>query len=453
MNNLSKCDAIVESKHSFWSLPDFFSQVLGDLITKHYPDTRCRIYPPETVVLGLMHRARTGDSIAKTVSYLNSLRIANSLPTASANPASFWEGVKRTPRGFLQDLMVTVAKKTQAALPPHYLWKGLRVKAIDGTTITMNDTPANQLAFPQVGGQKKGVGFPIARLVILQNLMTGMVDAMEFGPYQGKGTGEMSLAKPIIESLEDKDLLIGDRYYPSYFMMAKLMKRKIHGVFQIQGARHYDFRTGEKQGELDHIVHWKRPSKPLAMILEEFNQIPQEIKIRELDVTQDVGARNRIILVTTLHDPKTHTKTDLANLYKRRWEIESCLKNLKDEMGMHHIKENSPKLVEIAILSHLIAHNQIQWFRLSVAAVKKKPVREVSFKATINTLTYNATNIMSATTLDQLNKVRQAMVSQIVQVKVKYRPGRWEPRAVKKRPKPHAKLVEARSEYKKKRVA
>jgi len=99
-------------------------------------------------------------------------------------------------------------------------WKvyGREVKSVDGTTVKMADTEANQQAFPQHGNQKEGAGFPIARVVIVVSLTVGTVVDYAVGAHKGKGTGEQSLFRSINDSIVKNDILLGDRYYPSFFL-------------------------------------------------------------------------------------------------------------------------------------------------------------------------------------------------------------------------------------------
>ena len=222
---------------------------------------------------------------------------------------------KKLSSKIFQEPAINLAKKTSQLIPKPMLWKGFSLHAIDGSTVTLDDTDANQEKFPQHSNQKEGVGFPIIRMVILQCLTTGMIECANYGSFKGKETGEMALARPLINELTHGDLLLGDRYFPSFFTMIQLEKNGIEGIFQMHGARDYDFRLGEKLGDLDHIVYWYKPNKPSWMSQDEYDSYPDKIKVRELDVTTETNSEERIILVTTLHNSSKHTKKELSDLY------------------------------------------------------------------------------------------------------------------------------------------
>lgn len=125
----------------------------------------------------------------------------------------------------------------------------------------MPDTPENQEAYPQPEGQKPGVGFPIARLVAIISLSCGAVLDVAIGPYQGKETGEHALLRRILDSISAGDIILGDRYYCSYFLIAILQWLGADSVFQIHGSRKSDFRRVKRLGKKDHIVIYEKPKQ------------------------------------------------------------------------------------------------------------------------------------------------------------------------------------------------
>jgi len=145
----------------------------------------------------------------------------------------------------------------------------------------MADTQANQANYPQHGNQKKGCGFPMLRLLAVMSLSTGTVVDYATGAYKGKGTGEQSLLREIFSCIENDDIVLGDRYFPSFFLMADLKNIGADGIFRGQAQRHYDFRTGDRLGKHDHIAIWKRPKKPEWMSQEQYDAYPNLMQVRE----------------------------------------------------------------------------------------------------------------------------------------------------------------------------
>lgn len=191
----------------------------------------------------------------------------------------------------------------------------------------MPDTKANQKAFPQHSNQKKGAGFPLARIMVVMSLTVGTVIDYAVGAYKGKGTGESSLLRSIFDCIEAGDIALGDRYFPNFFVMADLKKIGADGIFRGQGQRHYDFRTGERLGKNDHIVNWRKPQKPEWMSQKEYDAYPDEMRIREFKVA------GKVYVTTFLNDKKYHKK-ELAKIYEMRWHVEINLKSIKAIMNM-----------------------------------------------------------------------------------------------------------------------
>lgn len=452
MDKLHEKISFENLKLTDFPIPDFFSESLPDFVSKHLPEHRNRLYPPELTISGALFQAINNTSMNDAVAHLNSQRIANGQQPASNNTASYSDAKKKLPTEIFQESALNVAKKTTEFITEPFCWKGFKLYAIDGSTFTMDDTSANQKNFPQHKNQKKGAGFPIARIVVLESLSTGMIVGANYGSYKGKNTGEMTLSRPLIATLEGGDLLLGDRYYPSFFTMASLQKQGIEGVFQIQGSRNYDFRLGEKLGDLDHIVCWDKPQRPKWMSEDEYNLYPDQIRIREVDVTAETASNEQIVLVTTLIDSVKYPKQALADLYKRRWEIETALKEIKDSMGMHHINAKTPESVKQTVWSYFLAYNLLKWYMLNIAMIAEIKLKEISLANTIYVLIANFLNIVSADK-DSISFVRAGIVIQILSKRVPHRPGRFEPRKVKRRPKPHKRLNECRKKWKEKRAA
>jgi hypothetical protein len=425
----------------------FLSKQLGEIIANEVPRCRERIYTPEVTLFGMIYEALDpNSSLRKTVIRNNADRISMGKDLASINTAAYSKARSRLPIELITQATKQAATDSQKEAPNDWKWNDMDVMAIDGSTVTANDTPENQKAFPQHGKQIDGVGFPILRLVILQSLTTGMIHDLSFGAYKGKKTGEMALARNIIDSLTPNSLLLGDRYYPSYFLICELSKKGINGLFQSHAARSIDFRTGENLGSLDHISYWKRPLRPSWMTIEEYNSYPDSIKIREVDITEEVGTQDKFIVVTTLLDNKIFSKHDLSDLYLKRWGIELALRNLKDSMGMHHLNVQTPEMIEKTLWSYITAFNTVRWYMANAALFGNTRPENISYSATYNIVDANKANLLNTTGAKQ-REILASMFYQMITVKVGNRPGRSEPRAVKKRRKPHKLLSKPRKDY------
>src|SRR5713226_5273708 len=180
----------------------------------------------------------------------------------SDNTGAYCRARAKLPLAVIHRLASTVADGCEQKLPSHCLWKGRHVYLVDGTTASMPDTVTNQAAYPQAKTQGEGLGFPIVRLVVLLSLATGMLKDMALGPYAGKETGETALLRELLDRFQPGDVLLADRYYCSYFMIALLMELGIDFVARLHQRRDADFRRGQRLGRGDHLITWTRPAKP-----------------------------------------------------------------------------------------------------------------------------------------------------------------------------------------------
>lgn len=285
------------------------------------------------------------------------------------------------------------------------------------------------------------------RLVALVSLSTGVVLDCAFGSYSGKQTGEHALAREILPNLEKGEVLLGDKYYPSYFLLATLQSLGVDGVFPAHQARHIDFRTGKRLGKKDHLVSWQKPRCPKWMTTEQYESFPDNITIREVQVEQTKpGMRTQtLVLVSTFLDSKSVTKSELSALYDQRWFVETTLKYIKDIMGLDILHSKSPAMVRKEIWSTLLAYNLIRQVMLESAIKHNTTPRQLSFKLALQTL---ATFELSGA-LFVNGEINPRILAIIAHRKVGNRPRRSEPRLSKRRKKAFPRLQKSRQEYKK----
>jgi hypothetical protein len=224
----------------------------------------------------------------------------------------------------LHALSVEIAAEVEQQAEPAWLWKGLHAKLVDGFTFTMPDTPANQAAYPQHTAQKPGLGFPIARACAIVSLATACLLDLAVGPYSGKETGETALLRSLLGSFSAGDLLVADRCYCSFLMIALLGQRKIDVCARLHQKRHADFRRGRRLGPDDHLITWTRPPRPEWMDEATYAAIPDTLKLREMRYCiAEPGRRVQVLtVVTTLLDANAYTRQDIAALYGFRWNSE-----------------------------------------------------------------------------------------------------------------------------------
>ena len=320
------------------------------------------------------------------------------------------------------------------------------MKLVDGSTVSMPDTPENQAAYPQPRSQKAGVGFPIARLVAIISCSTGALLDLTLGSYRGKGTGEHGLLRELMGNFQSGDIFLGDAYYCSFFLIALLMRMGVDAVFPMHGARDCDFRRGIRLGKKDHRVEWLKPQRPQWMDQETYDSFPARIVVREAEVSLDRnGFRSEPrVLVTTFLNSRQVSKQDLARLYDFRWLCEIDLRAIKQTMRMDILRGKTPEMVLKEIWVHLLAYNLIRKVMVQAAHQHHKNPRQLSFKLALQCIeAFRQSGLLAGGNPHAFEYLLRAIASK----EVGNRPGRWEPRAVKRRPKPFPRLRQRRSCY------
>lgn len=443
-------ESVISELKESQNLP--FSEVLSmEEIREHLQilGGRERIFTPEVSLYAFLSQVMDDDQSQQgAVARVIAAKLAENQTPPSANTSAYSQARSKLPEAGLEKLASTVATKLANNTPDSWLWKGkLQIKIVDGTTLSMPDTPENQQEYPQSKSQQVGVGFPIMRAVALIDYAGGAVLDLAMGAYQGKKTGEHALFRELMDSLQTHDVLLGDCYYPSYFLMATLLESGISGVFPAHASRKQDFRCGQRLGQKDHIVSWIRPSKPTWMTAAEYNAFPKEIKVREVEIQMKRnGCRAKArVLVTTFLDHKDVTKADLIELYGCRWFVEISLNSIKSTMHMDILRGKTPSMVHKEIWVHLLAYNLIRKIMAQAALAHDRLPCTLSFKLALQSIRI----FMQAGLLAQDNpQLFKQLLKMIVHKQIANRPGRKEPRCRKRRPKAFPLLKKARGLYK-----
>lgn len=353
----------------------------------------------------------------------------------------------KLPAPILRRLTVQVADGCEQHVPDEWLWKGRHVHLVDGSTISMPDTPANQAEYPQPTTQEPGLGFPMARLVVLLSLATAMVKDLAIGPYAGKETGETALLRELLERFKSGDIMLADRYFCSYFMMALLLERGVDLVARLHQARTADFRRGTRLGPGDHLVEWQRPAKPEWMDQETYDRMPASIRVREVEVqVHQPGFRvDTFVVVTTLTDADQYSRDDLAELYHQRWLAELDIRTIKCTLGLDVLRCRSPEMVRRELWTGLLAYNLIRQTMLQAALQAGRSPRQLSFTAALQKIAASWTTILVCQDATVLLLI-EIHLGDLATHRVGDRPDRVEPRAKKRRPKPHRLLTQPRQQ-------
>jgi len=390
------------------------------------PEHRERLYPPTVTLAMFMRQVLEADgSCQKAVNGWAAQRAADGLSACSVRTGGYCRARQRLPVEMVSALTRQTGQLLSQKALRQWSWRGRAVKLVDGTGLSMPDTPQNQAAYPQPSSQACGVGYPLARLVMVICLATGAALDTAIGPHQGKGSGELGLVRSLLDGFTQGDVMLADALYCNYFLIATLMAQGVDVLFEQNGSRITDFRRGQSLGTRDHIVRWPKPAtRPDWMTPEQYAAAPEEITLREVKVGHQV-------LVTTLLDHRRVSKADLSALYARRWNVELDLRNLKTTTGLDVLSCQTPQMNDKQLWVHLLAYNVIRLLMAQAACDANVDPRSLSFKHTVQLWSeWTVRGLCSATD-------RQRLFASIAQCEVGHRPGRIEPRMRKRRPKPY----------------
>lgn len=350
----------------------------------------------------------------------------------------------------LHELSNEVAEELDQAADASWLWKDrYHAKLIDGFTFTMPDTPKNQAKYPQQKAQKPGVGLPIARAVAILSLATACVMDLAMGPYKGKETGETALLRAMFGSLSSGDIAVMDRYYCSFMMIALLLNQGTQVCTRKHQKRHSDFRRGRRLGKYDHVIVWTRPQRPTWMDLETYSQIPETLELREIRFSiVERGRRTKTIdVITTLLDAEEYSKEDIATLYGFRWNSELDIRSIKSNLNLGHVRCKSPEMVHREVWTTILGYNLIRTTAAGAALLHNKQPRQISFTSTCQYVLASWMQL-SAGLVDSssLKDYLLLMLKQIASCEVGNRPGRLEPRVLKRRRHGYKLMQKSRNE-------
>jgi hypothetical protein len=443
MSKTSPIHARVQHYAAHGSAVDFFNALtapgLLDTLDAHLPAHRERLFPPtETLSMFLAQALSADGSCRWTVDQAATFRVLADLPCCSTATGGYCRARARLPLALIQQLTRETAESFEAQTPAHWHSAGRRVRVVDGTTLSLPDTPANQARYPQPRSQQPGLGFPICRVVAAFNLADGALDDAAIGGYRGKGAHEQTLLRELLDRFAPDDILLGDALFSTYFLLADLAERGIDGVFEQHGARRRstDFRRGQKLGPRDHRIILTKPrKKPDWMSAEDYEAAADHLTVRELAV----GGK---VLVTTLIDPQQWPKHALQRLYQQRWDIEINLRHIKTTLGMDTLRCKTPDMAEKEVWVHLLAYNLIRGLMADSARYADVLPRQLSFKHTVQL--WESWRIQAR--LISTDAPVDGLLELIAQHRVANRSGRIEPRAVKRRPKPFPLLSVPRAE-------
>jgi hypothetical protein len=436
-----------------------FSQ-LGECFAKFIPDqflhqaesgllSRRRIFSKKNIFWAFFSQVLDADGgCQEVVRKFHAYAACKSKPLPSSSTGAYCQARMKFDLSSLQSIFRHLSQRLQATAIPELL-NGRRVIVVDGTGVSMPDTKANQQVWPQQRNQKPGCGFPQAAICACFNLHNGALLSYELG---NKKSHELPLLRKQWDTFKAEDVFLADKLFCSYFDISGLKNRGVDSIIPLSRRMPVsETEAVKKLGDNDLLIRWKKPvrSKASSYSQEDWEALPDTLLLRQIKVSvNQAGFRvTSFYIITTLLDAVEYPASEIAATYFQRWDVELFFRDIKATMGMDVLRCKSPEMVRKEILMHLIAYNCIRSLMIEAADKKSVELRQISFKASVQALRQwephlNQPNISH----QQRNRLVQMLYEAIAGKIIPLRPGRSEPRAVKRRPKPYPLLTTPRHE-------
>ena len=390
-------------------------------------------------------------SCQKAVGLIQSWCHSCNLPIPSSDTSSYCKARCRLSLAFIKAVHQRICGQLSSRVGGENQWRGFTLMAMDGSSVHLMDTGENQRLYPQPSVQKPGCGFPTMGIVGLLNLGHGGWEHIETCPHTQHDT---KAAAMLAGHLKPNDLLLADRAFCSYELIARSLARGAHVLMRLHQARagSLDWRKGKRLSSYERLVTWRRPQHRSGSTLtrEEWDALPATLGLRliKLGYENRAGEKSELIVVTTLIDPKQHCGIELADLYARRWDIELKLRDFKTTLGMERFEVKSPEMAHKTLWMSVIAFNLIRSLMQRAAAQGEQPVWHLSFKGVLDLVVASHESFRAHAGRPRKRAEAFAILIETCATKqIDLRPFRSEPRAVKRRPKAYQLLTGPRGQF------
>jgi len=409
-------------------------------------NSRERTFSLEVVFWGFLFQVLAGVGCSGAVSKVQGWLVRCGRAAPSSNTSAYCQARTRLPLRVLHKILAGVTSAVAERVRDTDPWFGHHVKVVDGTGLSAADTEQNQAEWPQSSNMKPGCGFPQLNLVGLFCLHTGTLLGWKEG---NKHQHETKLWRKLWRLLGPGDLVLGDRAFGTYADIALLKARGVHGVYRLNGSRKLDWRRGRRLGHRDRLQLWSKPKRrPKGCTVELWKCLPSQLQVRLIEKRVDVpGFRpEKIVVVTTLTDPRQYPADELIRLYRRRWAVELFLRDIKITLGMDVLNCQTPTMVRKELVMYMICYNLLRALMQQAARKEGLCIERLSFKVTAQKLHEWLPLFMdTAQTQTERRRRLREFCHALATAPVPDRSDRVEPRVRKRRPKNYRLMTRPRN--------
>jgi len=403
----------------------FSGAVFANFLVSQGIEYRSRALTPDVLLWSFINQILDGDHTCRAV--IAKFK-AEGKKTISSATGAYCQARSKLPENFFSGLAKLLGK-TLDEYCDEAVWKGFKIKLVDGSDLKMPVTEQNLSEYDRASNS---TGLLKCRILGVFSLGHGGLVDLAIAPFKGKGTGEISLLRSLYDLFKKGDLLLMDRLFCTFYEMANFLEKEVEFVIRKNAKMKSDFRKGKKIGKCDHIIKLSRPwNRVDSIVHDKLLNLPNSILVREVKISiKRKGFKvKEVYLLTSLLDPKKYTKKDLIDLYMKRWNVEVDLRSIKTFLKMDVLRGKSPSMIRKEIWMHMITYNYIRTIMFDGALLHNVDPRQISFKETLQ-LVRSFRPLMSVV---EKKKIEEFYIEILEGLKdrVGNRPGRIEPRLVR----------------------
>lgn len=367
-------------------------------------------------------------------------------PKISEEDGAYCRAKARLPLAEFAQALRATAQAADRLAPSTALLRGRALKAVDGSALTVSDTPKNRKAYPPLQCADRP-SFPMMRIVVLFSVLSGAIAAVARGSL---ACSELALFSSLSHQLLGGDILLGDRGFGCYPLIAWI-KLSLSVDFIGRTTRQVDGRRRLRRlARNDWLIVWKRSATPSPWLSPlQWAGLPNAMTLRAIKghcIVKGFRVR-RITLVTTLLDPQLYPAQEILQAYLRRWRLEMCLDDLKTTLKLDFLRARSPQMAQKELLMRLIAHNLIRCTAAQAATEHAVTLERISFKGSVDALRHFASAMAQARSKKKRQQLWAQLLHTLAADLVPERPGRREPRAVKRKKNKYPRLDGPRRQF------
>ena len=416
------------------------------------PHSRRRVFCLQRTFWGWVWQVlQANTSCREVMRQCQGLHALLGLAPIDENSSAYCQARHKLPTHLLEQIFHASFASAEKRVAPTTFLQGRPIKVVDGSTVRLPDTPENRRDYPVSTNQFSRPGFPILKALTLFSLRSGALLARATGSLK---TAETRLLLDLAGQLQPGDILTGDRAYGLFVMLHWTYSRGADLVARVSClSRRVDFRQRlQKLGPGDALFQWRKPLVPSKLLPpEQWAQMPPAMVVRIVRqrVHQNGFRTRELTLVTTLLDADLYPAQELFELYFKRWRLEMCLDDLKTTLAMEQLSCRTPAMVQKELLVFFIAHNLLRGIMAQAAEMGSTPLERISFKGTLDAFRQWSLMLPQVRGPGKVRKQRdlwRQLLRIIAADAVPKRPGRKEPRAVKKTCK-YPRLTQPRHSY------